>query len=106
MMKSIMSWILCLTPLWVLVAGIIMLEHQVLYRTEATINGRTISINICRNRELAVGGESFGLGFNLYEKNGHIMAKYGIWGGKGHLPIVYSRLATAEQIALYHKFFS
>ena len=85
-------------------APVLIMERQVVARTEVLLDGHSFNIIIKRNHSLTVN-EGISTGANIHKEEGKLVATRGIWGGRGRLPIFYTVPATAQEAKLYRMFF-
>jgi hypothetical protein len=80
------------------------MEHDVLSRTPVAIGEDNVLVAVMQDHSLSFAGNG-NFSTSLFMKNGKVVARHGIMGGKGRWPITYLCEPTRGEITLYKKFF-
>ena len=103
-MKKCLDWAGVLFFACLLICTWVVMEHNVLSRTTVTVGEQIWSVSVMRNHSLAVGNNGY-FATTLFVKDGEVLTRHGILGGKGRMPVTYTVEAKPEEVSLYRKFF-
>ncbi len=106
--NNFVDWFLCLTPLLGMVLVVIVSSYanksDTLYKTNVLYQNEEVDVTVMKDEVLWVSTR-FNSPVELFVQEGKIVRKSGIWGARGHLPIILTLPASTNEIALYYHFF-
>ncbi len=107
--KNVVSWIFSLTPLWALVLVVMVMIYSnnknTVYKTTVVYEGTEVEVSVKKDKLLAFCPRESLVGIEVFLRGNKVMRKSGLFGSRGHLPIVSITPASSGEIALYRQFF-
>ncbi len=104
MKNALKDWLGAIIYLLALTLFLILMEHDGLFRETIKVDGQDVHVNVEGQQKVSYQTVST-FGAELFIQNGKVMAKRGIWGGRGRPPIFYSTVATPFETAVYHRYY-